>query len=168
MKRDKRMHIPHDAWTSQLGRTGQLISEINFFLKAIKSFIKDLYAGCQSCDNREEPPAASETFGTSEHEGLRIFLRLTLIDENSAQDWTPLFYQRLRQNDRIKRELWWKRLLPSNVMRVRFRPRALDWVFCWFLPCYEVFSLGCPVFRSSFYKNQHSKFHWFNQDGAPA
>ena len=76
------MHIPHDAWTSQLGRTG----EINFFLKAIKSFIKDLYAGCQCCDNREEPPAASETSETSEHDGLRIFLRLTLIDENSAQD----------------------------------------------------------------------------------
>ena len=92
VKSDKRMHIPQDAWTSQLGRTGQLISEINFFLKAIKSFIKDLYAVCQSCDNREEPSAASETSWTSEHEGLRIFLR----------HWTPLFYQRLRQNDRLE------------------------------------------------------------------
>lgn len=78
VKSTKHMRMPHDIWTCQLGRTGQLISGINLSLKTIKSFIKDLYAVCPNCDHREEPPAASETRGTAEHEGLLVFLRLKI------------------------------------------------------------------------------------------
>lgn len=63
VKVGKHMHIPHDVWSCQLGRTGQLIRRINFFLQTIKSFIKDLYAVCQNCDHRRRVTAASETRG---------------------------------------------------------------------------------------------------------
>ena len=85
------MHIPHDVRTRQLGRTGQLISEINFFLKTIKSFIKDFFTVCQNCDHREEPPAASETSGTSEHEGRLIFLQIKKDGRKISDNLRPMY-----------------------------------------------------------------------------
>lgn len=69
----------------QLGRTGQLISLINFSLKTVKSFIKDLYTVCQNSVRSQRRAIYSEwTYGSAEHEKLFVSLELK-IDENSWQ-----------------------------------------------------------------------------------
>lgn len=69
----------------QLGRTGQLISLINFSLKTVKSFIKDLHTVCQNSVRSQRRATYSEwTYGSAEHEKFLVSLELK-IDENSSQ-----------------------------------------------------------------------------------
>lgn len=110
VKVGKHMHIPHDVWSCQLGRTGQLIRRINFFLQTIKSFIKDLYAVCQNCDHRRRVTAASETRGRLVGlQNTRAFLfswdwKLTKTARKSNERMnTRFFCPRFRQNDRMVR-----------------------------------------------------------------
>lgn len=82
----------------QVGSDRSIISEINFFLKTIKSFVKDLNGACQNCDHREEPTAGSETCWTSEHEGLLNFLRLKIDRRRHRRE--PRLWSKLTNKER--------------------------------------------------------------------
>ena len=85
VKNTKHMHISHDVWQCQLGRTGQLISLINFSIKTVKSFIKDLHTVCQNSVRSQRRATYSEwTYGSAEHENFFVSLELK-VDEKSLQ-----------------------------------------------------------------------------------
>ena len=82
------MHISHDVWQCQLGRTGQLISLINFSIKTVKSFIKDLYTVCQNSVWSQRRATYSEwTYGSAEHEKFFVSLELKVDEKISQVKW---------------------------------------------------------------------------------
>lgn len=107
------MHLSHDVWQCQLGRTGQLISLINFSIKTVKSFIKDLYTVCQNSVRSQRIATYSEwTYGSAEHEKFFVSLELKVDEKRSQVKWEtvhPFFCQKCRQNDAYVRWMLWFR-----------------------------------------------------------